>query len=92
MKGIDVPFADVGKVSVETIDGAAKKLFQQSGGADCLYLLGAGWDCLNAIAPLERDLNTTVLTNVPADVWATLKFLAIRAPIHGFGRLLEELP
>jgi maleate cis-trans isomerase len=92
MKGIDVPFADVGKVPVEVIYGAAKKLFQQSGGADCLYLLGAGWDCLKAIAPLERDLNTTVLTNVPADVWATLKFLAIREPIHGFGRLLEELP
>jgi len=92
MKGIDVPFSDVGKVSMETIYGAAKKLFQQSGGADCLYLLGAGWDCLQAIAPLERDLNTTVLTNVPADVWATLKFLDIRETVPGYGRLLEELP
>ncbi len=92
MKGIDVPFADVGKVPVEVIYGAAKKLFRQSGGADCLYLLGAGWDCLNAIAPLERDLRTTVLTNVPADVWATLKFLGIHETTKGFGRLLEELP
>ncbi|HWH77800.1 MAG TPA: hypothetical protein VNT76_10535, partial [Candidatus Binatus sp.] len=92
MKGIDVPFAEVGKVPVEIIYGAAKKLFQQCGGADCLYLLGAGWDCLKAIAPLERDLNTTVLTNVPADVWATLKFLDIRETIPGYGRLLEELP
>jgi maleate cis-trans isomerase len=90
--GINVPFAEVGKVPVEVIYGEAKKLFQRSGGADCLYLLGAGWDCLKAIAPLESDLKTTVLTNVPADLWAALKFLGIYEPIKGFGRLLDELP
>ena len=92
MKGVDVPFGDVGKIPVEEIYARAKRLFLESGGGDCLYLLGAGWDCLAAIAPLERDLNTTVLTNVPADVWASLKRLGIREPIKGFGRLLEELP
>ena len=92
MKGIDVPFADVGKVPVETIYAEAKKVFEKSGGAECLYLLGAGWDCLKAIEPLERDLKTIVLTNVPADIWATLKFLDIREPVKGYGRLLEELP
>jgi hypothetical protein len=33
-----------------------------------------------------------VLSNVPADVWATQKRLNIRAPVKGFGRLLEEMP
>jgi maleate isomerase len=92
MKGLDVPFADVGKIPVEEIYARAKRLFIDSGGGDCLYLLGAGWDCLTAIATLERDLNTTVLTNIPADVWACLNRLHIREPIRGFGRLLEELP
>jgi maleate cis-trans isomerase len=92
MKGLDVAFGDVGRIPVEEIYARAKRLFLESGGGDCLYLLGAGWDCLAAIAPLERDLNTTVLTNVPADVWASLKRLRIREPIKGFGRLLEELP
>lgn len=92
MAGIDVSFADVGKVPVEAIYGAAKKLFRQSGGADCLYLLGAGWDCLGAIEPLERDLKTSVLTNVPADVWAALTFLGIGEPRAGYGRLLATLP
>lgn len=92
MKGIAVLFADVGKVPLEVIYGAAKKLFHHSGGADRLYSLGAGWDCSKAIALLERDLNTTVLTNVPADVWATLKFFDIREPIKGCNRLLEEMP
>lgn len=92
MKGVDVPFGDAGKIPVEEIYSRAKRLFLESGGGDALYLLGAGWDCLAAIASLERDLNTTVLTNVPADVWASLKRLHIRAPVKGLGRLLEELP
>ncbi len=93
MKGcIDTPFSDLGKIPAEEIYSKAKKIFIEAGGGDCLYLLGAGWDCLPAIEPLERDLGTTVLSNVPADVWATQKRLNIRAPVKGFGRLLEEMP
>jgi maleate cis-trans isomerase len=93
MKGcIDTPFSDLGKIPAEEIYAKAKKIFIEAGGGDCLYLLGAGWDCLPAIEPLERDLGTTVLSNVPADVWAAQKRLNIRAPVKGFGRLLEEMP
>jgi maleate cis-trans isomerase len=93
MKGcIDTPFSDLGRIPSEEIYRRAKKIFVESGGGDCLYLLGAGWDCLPAIEPLERDLDTTVLTNVPADVWAAQKRLNVRAPVKGFGRLLEEMP
>jgi maleate cis-trans isomerase len=93
MKGcIDTPFSDLGKIPAEEIYAKAKKIYIECGGGDCLYLLGAGWDCLPAIEPLERDLGTTVLSNVPADVWATQKRLNIRAPVKGFGRLLEEMP
>src|SRR5574341_1015096 len=93
MKGcVNVPFSDLGKIPAEEIYTQAKKIFIEAGGGDCLYLLGAGWDCLPAIEPLERDLGTTWLTNVPADVWAAQKYLNIRAPIKGFGRLLEEMP
>jgi maleate cis-trans isomerase len=41
MKGVDVSFSDVGKMPVEEIYAKAKKLFVDSGGGDCLYLLGA---------------------------------------------------
>jgi maleate cis-trans isomerase len=92
MKGVEVPFSDVGKMAAEEIYAKAKKLFLESGVGDCLYLLGTGWDCLAMIAPLERDLDTVVLTNVPADVWASLKHLRIHEPIEGFGRLLAKLP
>ena len=89
---METPFHDLGKIPAEEIYAQAKKVFVERGGGDCLYLLGAGWDCLPAIEPLERDLGTVVLTNVTADVWATQKRLHIRAPVKGYGRLLEEMP
>ncbi|MFQ5850621.1 MAG: hypothetical protein ACE5JU_08530 [Candidatus Binatia bacterium] len=93
MRGcVDVPFSELGKIPAEEIYTLAKRVFLEVGGGDCIYLLGAGWDCLPAIGPLERDLMTTVVTNVPADVWAAQKCLHIREPVKGYGRLLEEMP
>ncbi|MFQ5682898.1 MAG: hypothetical protein ACE5HC_06460 [Candidatus Binatia bacterium] len=93
MRGcVDRAFSDLGKIPAEEIYSHAKKVFVEVGGGDCIYLLGAGWDCLPAIEPLERDLGVTVVTNVPADVWGTQKRLRIRVPIKGYGRLLEEMP
>lgn len=92
MKGMEWPFKDVGKIPPEEIYAFAKKTFLEAGGADAIYLLGAGWHNLPAIEPLERDLGTTVVSSVPAQVWATQKRLRLRAPVKGYGRLLEEMP
>jgi maleate isomerase len=92
MRGIDVPFSDVGKLSADAIYAFARKVFREAGGADAIYMLGAGWHNLPAIEPLERDLGTVVISSIPAQVWATQKRLGIRAPVEGYGRLLAELP
>lgn len=92
MKGMDYPFKDAGKIPPDEIYAAAKKLFLESGGADGIYLLGAGWHNLPIIEMLERDLGTTVVSSIPAQVWATQKRLHIREPVKGYGRLLEEMP
>ena len=92
MKGLDVPFADAGKISPDEIYAFAKKVFIESGGADGIYMLGAGWHNLPIIELLERDLQTNVVSSIPAQVWATQKRLHIRAPVKGYGRLLEEMP
>jgi maleate cis-trans isomerase len=93
MKGCtEMSFSDLEKIPAEEIYAQAKKVFVETGGGDCLYLLGAGWDCLRAIEPLERDLRTGVVTNVTADVWATQKRLRICAPVAGYGQLLAEMP
>lgn len=92
MASIDVPFSDVGRIPAEEIARRAKEVFAECGDGDCLYLMGAAWDCLSVIEPLERELNIKVLANVPADVWACMKQLKVHMPIAGYGRLLAELP
>ncbi|HUR70664.1 MAG TPA: hypothetical protein VMZ02_01675, partial [Candidatus Limnocylindrales bacterium] len=92
MKGIEVPFKDAGKLAPEAIYNFAKKIFLASGKADGIYMLGAGWHNLPVIEMLEKDLKTTVLSSIPAQVWATKKILNLNEPLQGYGRLLAEMP
>jgi maleate cis-trans isomerase len=41
---------------------------------------------------LEKDLKTTVVSSIPAQVWATKKILYLNEPVSGYGRLLAEMP
>ncbi len=86
-----VTFADAGRIPAEDIYHQAKNAFVECGG-ECIYLLGAGWDCLPVIESLEEDLGVPVVTNLNADVWATQKRLKIHEPVAGHGRLLGTLP
>ena len=54
--------------------------------------LGAGWHNLPVVEMLEKDLKTTVLSSIPAQVWATKKILHLNEPVTGYGRLLSEMP
>ena len=92
MKGIEVPFKDAGKLSPEAIYGFAKKIFIEHGPVDGIYMLGAGWHNLPVIEMLEKDLKTTVVSSIPAQVWATKKILHLNEPVSGYGRLLAEMP
>ncbi|MEX0802366.1 MAG: hypothetical protein WD688_03470 [Candidatus Binatia bacterium] len=92
MKGIDVPFKDAGKTPPEAIYAFAKKVFIEYGPVDGIYMLGAGWNNLPVIEMLERDLKTTVVSSIPAQVWATKKILHLNEPVTGYGRLLAEMP
>ncbi|HZD49764.1 MAG TPA: hypothetical protein VE178_13570 [Silvibacterium sp.] len=62
------------------------------GPADGIYMLGAGRHNLPVIEVLEKDLKTTVLSSIPAQVWATKKILHLNEPVSGYGRLLTEMP
>ncbi len=92
MKGLDVPFKDAGKIPPEEIYSFAKKVFIDHGPVDGIYMLGAGWHNLPVIELLEKDLKTTVVSSIPAQVWATQKQLHLREPVQGYGRLLAEMP
>ena len=92
MKGIEVPFKDAGKIAPEAIYNFAKKLYVEHDPVDGIYMLGAGWHNLPVIEILERDLRTTVVSSIPAQVWATKKILHLNEPVVGYGRLLAEMP
>jgi maleate cis-trans isomerase len=92
MEGIEVPFKDAGKIAPEAIYNFAKRVFLKNGPVDGIYMLGAGWNNLPVIEMLEKDLKTTVLSSIPAQVWATKKILHLNEPLTGYGRLLAEMP
>ena len=83
---------DAGKIAPEAIYNFAKRVFLKNGPVDGIYMLGAGWNNLPVIEMLEKDLKTTVLSSIPAQVWATKKILHLNEPLTGYGRLLAEMP
>ena len=48
-------------------------------------------DSMYNIEPLERDLDTTVITWMNVMIWSSMKRGKVAGPIHGFGKLLASL-
>lgn len=92
MEGMEVAFADVGRLASTEIYAHTRRAFLQHPEADGIYMLGTGWRCLDIIHLLEEDLQVPVVHAVPARVWAVEKRLHVRQPVKGFGKLLEEMP
>jgi maleate cis-trans isomerase len=92
MEGMEVAFADVGRLASTEIYAHTRRAFLTHPGADGIYMLGTGWRCLDIIHLLEEDLQVPVVHPVPARVWSVEKRLHVRQPVKGFGRLLEEMP
>lgn len=92
VKGMDVPFERVGQLSSHEIYTHAKRTFLAEKDVDGIYMLGAGWRCLDIIDLLEQDLDTTVVHPNVARAWAIERRLHVRQKTDGLGRLLSEFP
>lgn len=92
MEGVDVPFAEVGRLSSREVYAHVKRVFLRCQGAEGIYMLGSGWQVLDIIETLEQDLEVPVVHPVPARVWAVQRRLHVRQPMLGYGRLLEQMP
>ena len=92
MEGMEVAFADVGRLASQEIYAHTRKAFLRNQNADGIYMLGTGWRCLDIIHLLEEDLQVPVVHPVPARIWSIQKRLHVRQPVKGFGRLLEAMP
>jgi maleate isomerase len=58
---------------------------------DALYIPCGGWGSMHNIGPLERDLDTTVITWMNVMIWSAMKRTQVKGPIQGFGKLLASL-
>ncbi len=59
--------------------------------ADTMLFPCPHWPVAGAIAALEAELGVTLLTNLQATLWKSLRMCGIDDSITGYGRLLEEL-
>jgi maleate isomerase len=70
----------------------ARNAFEQSPERpDGIYIPCGGWGSMHNIDPLERDLDTTVITWMNVMIWSAMKRAKVKGPIRGFGKLLASL-
>lgn len=58
--------------------------------ADGVFISCANFRAIDVIERLENDLGKPVISSNLAAMWLSLRRLAVREPIHGYGRLLRE--
>jgi maleate cis-trans isomerase len=92
MEPIDVPFAQVAQISVETLYAHVKRLYRQHRNADGVYIQGGGWQTVRVVELLEKDLGIPVVHATICQAWQIHKHLDVRETKPGYGRLLSELP
>lgn len=59
--------------------------------ADALLCSCTAWRAVEAVEAVERRTGKPVVTSNQATIWAALRKLGISRPIHGFGKLMENL-
>jgi maleate cis-trans isomerase len=59
---------------------------------DGLYIPCGGWGSVHNVEPLERDLDTTVVTWALAMLWAPMRMKNVVEPLKGFGKLMAAAP
>ena len=92
MEPIEVPFEDVGQISTKSLYAHTKKLWRENPGADGIYVHGGGWQTVQVVEMLEKDLQVPVVHAQACNAWKIHKHLQIRETMPGYGRLLAELP
>ena len=92
MEGMDVDFDQVQRLSSREVYAHAKRAVRKHDRVDGLYLLGAGWRVLDILGMLEQDLDLPVIHSTMVRIWAVQRFFQVRQPLHGYGRLVADLP
>ena len=82
---------EIRRLPIPTEYQTARKAFLEARNKpDGIYIPCGGWGSMYNIEPLERDLDTTVVTWMNVMIWASMRRGKVSAPISGFGRLLAS--
>jgi maleate cis-trans isomerase len=93
MKGLPlVSGAERFALPVEVEYTFTRQVFREyAGSVDGIYIPCGGWGTVRNVARLEQDLGRPVVTWFIAKIWWFLTKQGIKAPIRGFGSLLESI-
>ncbi len=79
--------AEIGRL--EPVDAVSLVERVDTPEADAIFISCTNFNCLPAIASLERQLGKPVVTSNLAGVWAALRQIGVADTIPGYGRLLH---
>ena len=93
MKGLGIRRnVDIRKLPIPVEYTLAREVARESPAEpDGIYIPCGGWGSVHNIQRLEQDLGKPVVTWFQVMIWWALIRAGVRAPIRGFGRLLETL-
>jgi maleate isomerase len=57
---------------------------------EAVFLSGSGMPTISILEALERDLGKPAISAASAMMWRALQLAGVRAPISGYGRLLQN--
>jgi maleate cis-trans isomerase len=80
----------VGRLTSETAYEMGRSINRPE--SQAIVLACTNWRSLAIIDRLERDLGKPVLSTTQVSIWAALQKIGYAKPIHGYGRLLAEMP
>jgi maleate isomerase len=92
MVGMDVDFNKVQDLPTDEVYRFVADTFRRYDSAEAIYMLGPAWRSLDIVDKVERELGVLVIHAVPAQSWDIQRYLGLREPVQGFGRLLADMP
>ncbi len=92
-EGLEYALADcMTRPTMETSYEAALLLGGKAPGADGLFVSCPQWPVVGNVARLERETGKPVVAQLAAILWGCLSQIGLRAPVAGYGGLLEKWP
>jgi maleate isomerase len=90
MDGMELPEAEaIASVDPGQIYRMARAVDRPE--SDAIFISCTDFRAVEVIQILEQDLGKPVFTSNQVTLWAMLRLAGVKSPIHGYGRLLENI-